>query len=208
MNFFLKTCQPDYECKSNKCVPIDSDKDGLTDIEERTYGTNPNLYDSDGDTLSDYNEIMILKTNPLNINTDSDRYNDNIDKDPLNKNSAHLNFQIIDKKWNWELSGIFGFLSENINAKIAKITIDLYIQNLGTDYTDYIRYELIIKIMNTEVKRIYESIGRLNPGESLTKHYEYELKISDVPNILVNALKENSNDWDIYIQNIQYERFE
>lgn len=83
-----KDCQTDYACVSHACKPIDSDLDGLYDYEEKQLGTNPNLADSDGDTLSDYQEVKILKTNPLNPNTDGDRYNDNVDANPLVKNTA------------------------------------------------------------------------------------------------------------------------
>lgn len=47
----------------------DSDDDGLTDFEEdRTYGTNPLAADSDGDGLSDYQEVVVLGTDPLSPN--------------------------------------------------------------------------------------------------------------------------------------------
>lgn len=47
----------------------DSDDDGLTDFEEyRTYDTNPLAADSDGDGLSDYEEIFIYGSDPLSAN--------------------------------------------------------------------------------------------------------------------------------------------
>ncbi len=48
---------------------IDSDKDGITDIDEiNIYGTNPNNPDTDGDGISDYEEIA-ANTDPLKKNT-------------------------------------------------------------------------------------------------------------------------------------------
>jgi len=58
---------------------IDSDSDGLTDVEEKAYGTNPNSVDTDGDNLSDYEEIKIYHTDPLNSDTDGDGYSDGVE---------------------------------------------------------------------------------------------------------------------------------
>jgi len=55
---------------------IDSDSDGLTDVEERAIGTNLNIIDTDNDGLSDYEEVKIYKTDPLNPDTDGDIYLD------------------------------------------------------------------------------------------------------------------------------------
>lgn len=57
-------------------APVDSDSDGLTDDEEATHGTNPSLADTDNDDLTDYEEIMIWKTNPLNPDSDGDSFSD------------------------------------------------------------------------------------------------------------------------------------
>lgn len=51
-----------------KNVPLDYDKDGLSDSDERSFGTNPNDVDTDDDSLSDYDEIFKYKTNPLEKN--------------------------------------------------------------------------------------------------------------------------------------------
>jgi len=56
--------------------PVDSDGDSLTDDEEKLAGTNINIIDTDTDGLSDYEEIKIYKTNPLNADTDADGYLD------------------------------------------------------------------------------------------------------------------------------------
>ncbi|MDD3285128.1 MAG: hypothetical protein PHG95_00590 [Patescibacteria group bacterium] len=57
-------------------APVDSDGDSLTDAEETVLGTNINLIDSDFDGLSDYEELRVYGTNPLNPDTDGDGYND------------------------------------------------------------------------------------------------------------------------------------
>ncbi len=55
---------------------IDSDGDGISDIDEAEYGTNPTLSDSDADLLSDYTEIFETQTDPLNPDSDSDTCTD------------------------------------------------------------------------------------------------------------------------------------
>ncbi len=71
---------------------IDSDKDGLSDDEEKLYKTDPNNPDTDGDKLSDGQEVLLYHTNPLLKDTDGDRLTDSeelylCDTDPLKKDS-------------------------------------------------------------------------------------------------------------------------
>ncbi|KCZ72942.1 Mg-chelatase subunit ChlD, partial [Candidatus Methanoperedens nitroreducens] len=65
----------------------DTDRDGLTNLEEQTLGTNPLNPDTDGDTLSDSDEVKIHLTNPLRRDTDSDDLTDDVEimlgSDPL-----------------------------------------------------------------------------------------------------------------------------
>lgn len=55
---------------------VDSDVDGLTDVEEKISGTNLNVIDTDNDGLSDYEEVKIYRTNALNADSDGDSYLD------------------------------------------------------------------------------------------------------------------------------------
>jgi hypothetical protein len=69
----------------------DADGDGLTNLEEYEYGTDPNAddryIDSDGDGLSNYDEIKVYGTDPFNADTDGDGVNDgdeiDAETDPL-----------------------------------------------------------------------------------------------------------------------------
>jgi hypothetical protein len=54
----------------------DTDQDGLSDAQEFSLGTNPRLVDSEGDGLSDWEEVSIFGTNPLKADTDGDSYPD------------------------------------------------------------------------------------------------------------------------------------
>jgi outer membrane protein OmpA-like peptidoglycan-associated protein len=56
---------------------IDSDGDGLSDYEEIfIYKTDPLKRDTDGDGLSDYEEVRIFRTDPLRVDTDGDGLSD------------------------------------------------------------------------------------------------------------------------------------
>lgn len=55
---------------------IDTDNDGLTDVEEGTYRTDPRNADTDGDGLSDYQELITYHTDALNEDSDSDGITD------------------------------------------------------------------------------------------------------------------------------------
>ncbi len=58
---------------------IDTDSDGLDDVRENSIGTDPLNWDTDGDELSDGDEVIIWKTNPLNVDTDGDTYEDGLE---------------------------------------------------------------------------------------------------------------------------------
>lgn len=57
-------------------TPIDTDGDGLSDADEAQYKTDLRLVDSDQDGLTDREEIKVYGTNPLDSDTDDDRYLD------------------------------------------------------------------------------------------------------------------------------------
>ncbi|HSR89492.1 MAG TPA: hypothetical protein VLK22_03845 [Candidatus Udaeobacter sp.] len=71
---------------------VDRDKDGLDDVREKQLGTDPLKSDTDGDGLSDGDEVIIYKTNPLVADTDGDGLSDGDEaliwhSNPLNKDT-------------------------------------------------------------------------------------------------------------------------
>lgn len=55
----------------------DIDNDGLSGNEEASYGTSDTSADTDGDGVSDYDEVRTYGTDPTNADTDGDGYGDN-----------------------------------------------------------------------------------------------------------------------------------
>ena len=62
----------DYQAVST----VDSDQEGLTDIRENEQGSNPLLPDTDGDGLTDAQEVDVYFSSPLEIDTDYDGRSD------------------------------------------------------------------------------------------------------------------------------------
>jgi hypothetical protein len=73
----------------------DPDHDGLNNLQEFQHGTDPHNPDTDGDGLSDGDEVFKYHTNPLLADTDGDGIPDGVEvttgTDPLDPNSYDLN---------------------------------------------------------------------------------------------------------------------
>lgn len=67
----------EMKCYDNSInYEADADEDGMTDICEIFYGTNPYVKDTDGDGLDDYIEVFRLGLNPLKADTDGNNIKD------------------------------------------------------------------------------------------------------------------------------------
>lgn len=79
----------------------DDDNDGLLNIEEVEFGTNPFVKDSDADGKTDFQETQFDGTDPASWDSDKDWIADNIDENPVesdnileNSNAQELNTYI------------------------------------------------------------------------------------------------------------------
>lgn len=76
----------------NLAASADLDTDGLTNLDEFTQRTNPLVVDTDGDSLTDTEEVRTYKTNPLLKDSDKDGLADNLElkqhlTNPLNSDT-------------------------------------------------------------------------------------------------------------------------
>ena len=60
---------------------VDTDRDGLSDLQEAEIGTNIRVADTDADGLSDYEEVTTWQTDPLDPDTDGDSFVDGSEVD-------------------------------------------------------------------------------------------------------------------------------
>jgi len=76
--FYTETDPTRYSTKKDGICDgeRDSDDDGVSNLEEIVIGTNPGVYDTDGDGLNDGDEYFIHKTDPLMSDTDGDGASD------------------------------------------------------------------------------------------------------------------------------------
>lgn len=68
--------QTQFNSTMQTILSTDSDADGLSNVDEAKYGTDPNKADTDGDGLTDKEEISVFHTNPLKADTDGDGFSD------------------------------------------------------------------------------------------------------------------------------------
>lgn len=186
--FNLKPCSDLYSCNQGRCEAVDSDNDGLTDIREKQIGTNPQ-----------------------NPNTDGDRYNDGADPNPLKSNSANINVAFTSKSWDWKygniLLAVIGGAVIKPDMIIAEPKASIQVSNNGDDYTNFVDFNIIFEISNTIISQKSVHINRFNSGDTFQETYIQPIKAGDVPDLLINLVKQGTNDWGIEIQNLNYERF-
>ena len=191
----------------------DADGDGLADAFETSIGTDPMVTNTDKDGLNDGDEIK-LGSNPLVKNTDGDRYDDGVDHEPTVKNSASVtvtpyNLQAISKTENGVVvETLKGARYLNPYTALYYVQIDTDVKNNGTDYTSFVKYDVVFTINGEEVKRIPESLTKMDVGSSLNRHYEQEIRLVDLPKKVTDELSKGTPaEFSVDIQNISVEKF-
>ncbi|MFA5211094.1 MAG: thrombospondin type 3 repeat-containing protein [Patescibacteria group bacterium] len=66
-------------CSNSAIYSVDKDKDGVVEEIEKKYGTSDTMRDSDGDELSDYEEIYYVYSDPKKADSDGDGYKDGLE---------------------------------------------------------------------------------------------------------------------------------
>lgn len=189
----IKVCENDYK----KCLEKnpDIDKDGWTNEEEFTRGTDPS-----------------------NPNTDYDRYKDPDDPQPLILNTAHIKLSKINEKSGYNTQNmiriggaILGIAPCILNVgacltvpKIIEIvenagltqvmvydySFDAEITNDGDDYTSLVHYNIAYIIDGERKFTEFRQIGRVNAGEKIIEPHHYGISAGDAITFLVDIFKE------------------
>ena len=180
----------------------DLDLDGLTNKQEKEYGTNPELYDTDMDGLDDKYELFTSKTDPLKKDTDGDGLNDfdeiKLGLDPLKPDSKGdgikdgkrtLTYDYTTKNLKLSITGTGNIASTvadvNSNTKISNKTG--LIDKLYTFYTDGTMEKAIVTISYTD-----EELTKYKLNEDNLTIYYYNEKKSEYEKINTTVDKKNN----------------
>ncbi|MEK7598147.1 MAG: hypothetical protein AAB487_00215 [Patescibacteria group bacterium] len=124
----------DNESNSNKNVVLDSDQDGLTDAEERTYGTNPQKSDTDGDGYSDGTEVKsgydplkpapgdrIIEEETTSLPaTEAAGSEENLTDSMVNRVSALMNGDLTGQNQDVSMEDVQEIIEEAMSAKVTE----------------------------------------------------------------------------------------
>jgi len=178
---------------------------------DTTIGSGLQYADTDSDGLSDKEEIR-LGSDPLISNTDGDRYADGVDREPAVYNVATINATPYNLKVETKTddSIVFEALSGkrymNPFTVLYNVQVDVDVKNIGTDYTSFVKYDVVFMMNGEVVKRIPETLSRLDAGQTITKHYGDDIRLADLSkNVADQVAEERKTEFNVDIQNIVFE---
>jgi len=166
------------ENNENQNIFLDNDQDGLSDQEEKAYGTDPNNADTDGDSYSDGVEVN-SGYNPLKPAPGDKLIPEETAKNQLSKNqtTSNLDQENLTQKLTTEISGIIKTSQANGKdpdlTEIQIITSEMLNQELtDEDFPEVKKEDLKIKKQN------YKNLSEEKRKEQMKKDFtDYELAI-------------------------------
>ena len=193
---------------NSTAISNDIDGDGLSNEEEEILGTDPENPDTDGDGLSDREEVKIYHTNPLHEDTDGDGYLDGEEVehgyDPLGDGKL-FDFSLITGEYiqddlaegtikelirpNIDTSSWSSFGSNNFNLSfqypfdwnINEEQNKIIISPLDTRITDYIEIEIRENIFQLDL------VDWLSTQEDYPDFRQDQLKINENIGLVVHS---------------------
>ena len=196
----------------------DIDDDGLSNKEEKKYGTNATLVDTDMDGLLDGYEINISKTDPLKVDSDNDglndynevvlKYNPNDEKSNNKNKKDNYSFKYDNVKLSvtgtGNIADTYVLIDKNTNFLDNDALInkeyniysegDLDKVNITIGYT---KEEL--DAIDTEVD--YPEIGIFRVNKEDYTDYYYVKSIIDKKNMLISATLEDTDKYFYVVAN-------
>ncbi len=141
----------------------DSDGDGISNVDEINYGTNPQLSDTDEDGLSDYDEIYVYGTDPLIADTDGDTLTDS-DEIALGLNP------LLSDSYNDGINDSERKLAQTISYTESDNDLPIEEVNISFDGTGYINSTTSIETDDTNVfvSNLLSIIGKPFRFESIS----------------------------------------
>jgi len=167
----------------------DPDEDGLTNIQERNYGTSPLLKDTDNDMISDKYEVEHDKLDPSYNDTDSDGLKDlaelwtgnNPSKTDTDSDGIDdKNEEYIARKANKDADASVGLITKasNIHSSLSQITIeekadDVYFNNISSAASSFVEASSTTTTENLSVSIGYDSSGIENESDLSIYKWSY-----------------------------------
>ncbi len=180
---------------SNKNIFLDSDQDGLSDSEEKTYGTDPNNADTDGDGYSDGVEIKSgydpLKPAP----GDKIVVESEIPKTAEVAGTSTQKPSTNDKNLSQELSsGIANLITEN-SSQNKQITVEDINKLLDKISEETITFDDLPEIDEKTIKTKEQNYSKLSEDDRKAKEKEDSLEyLTAVSYIIVNNSPQKISD--------------
>jgi hypothetical protein len=135
---------------------LDNDDDGLNNLQEFEHNTDPNLADTDGDGLTDANEVNLFHTEPNNPDTDLDEL---IDGDEVH---LHQTNPLL-----WDTEGDLMPDGWEVNNELDPLVDDTQLDPDGDGLTNIQEYELHsnpqeVDVVDTEPNNSFEQAQSLS----------------------------------------------
>ena len=190
----------------------DVDGDGLATSDELGHGASPFLIDTDGDGVSDYDEIMVLGTDPASADTDGDGILDGVDASPLEgvlyRHTDHLGSVAV------QMDSL-GYVVSRLTFKPFGQAVDdlAAVNGLEFGFTGQ-RFDAATRIYDYRARWYDPRLGRfLSPDPVVPAHdlpqslnrYSYVL---NNPLALVDPSGNTPNDFDTHDFDYSFDRFE
>lgn len=118
----------------------DYDEDGLTNEEEIAAGTSPFFEDTDGDGLSDYEEVNYYKSNPTKYSSSDDGISDYVKARKnmeFDKKYEKSEIELKENKYNSQITLIPNDINSEVLGKIETFSNTAELKSIGNKFTVY-----------------------------------------------------------------------